>query len=163
MSRESPIGSGIQTIFTIIAAIFLIIFAAIICLFLYFWFVPPKFLVDADEGFKKAKATIDPEPLRAWALAEIKIHYAAKSPEKIRDIEIPKSIRSLYSEPPENFEVETNCVTIFWGGGFFHWMIDVGDTNFSEPYRNDNPEVPYNFEWTNGVYYSREANWKKLQ
>jgi hypothetical protein len=164
MSRESPVGSGIQTILIIIAAVFFIIFTAIICLFLYFWFVPPKYLVDADEGFKKAKATIDPEPLRAWALDELKRRHQTNDFDfpTIPDVEIPKYIKNLYAYPPEQAFVEGDTIDIMWGGGFFHWTFRIGNTNCSEPFLSQNSEYPYNFEWTNGIYYTREAN-RKLQ
>ena len=52
--------------------------------------------------------------------------------------------------------VNTNTITIYWGGGFFTWMIDVGDTNYTET----TGIVENHFttiEWVPGIYYSREA------
>jgi hypothetical protein len=63
---------------------------------------------------------------------------------------------NLYSEPPEMMMVNTNTITIYWGGGFFTWMIDVGDTNYTET----TGIVENHFttiEWVPGIYYSREA------
>jgi hypothetical protein len=79
---------------------------------------------------------------------------------------IPDYIKNFYSIPPEDILVipktsnKEATVLIFWGGGFFHWTLEVGDTNFSLPFNSGNPEYPYNFEWVPGIYYTREANWK---
>jgi hypothetical protein len=108
---------------------------------------------EADEGFKKAKATIDPEKLRAWALEEISKKQSTNT--NPPDSEIPIYIRNLYADPPETFEVDTSTVTIYWGGGFFHWMIDIGDTNYTET----TGVVENHFttvEWVPGIYYTRE-------
>jgi hypothetical protein len=114
----------------------------------------------ADEGFKRAKKTISPEELRSWALQTFKEHSGTNNPE-ISVSEIPGSIRNLCSGGPEDAVISRNGgVVIFWGGGFFHWVIEIENTNFSEPFRSENEEYPYNFEWTNGIYYSREAVWK---
>jgi|ERR1017187_579715 hypothetical protein len=114
-------------------------------------------LKEADEGFKKAKTTIDPEKLRAWALEEIQEHSATNKA-NIPISEIPSYIQELFSDPVEDAGVykysdETN-VQICWGGGFFHWMIDIGPTNYTET-----TGVTNNFttvEWVPGIYYSRE-------
>jgi hypothetical protein len=114
----------------------------------------------ADEGFKRAQRTINPEELRSWALQTFKEHSGTNNPE-IPIAEIPSSIRNLYSGGPEDAVISQNGgVIIFWGGGFFHWVLEIGDTNFSEPFNSGNEEYPYNFKWTNGIYYSREADWK---
>jgi hypothetical protein len=120
---------------------------------LYF-FGSSKAVHEADAGFRKAKETIDPERLRAWALEEIsKKERTNTNPP---DSDIPIYIRNLYiDDPPEAFVVDTNIVTIYWGGGLFHWMIDVGDTNYTE----STGVVENHFttvEWVPGIYYTRE-------
>jgi len=114
-------------------------------------------LTEADGGFKKARETINPEQLRAWALQEIQQHSVTNEA-NIPVSEIPSYIQILFLEPAEDAGVykyadETN-VTICWGGGFFHWMIDIGPTNFTETtgVTNDFTTV----EWVPGIYYSRE-------
>lgn len=114
-------------------------------------------IYQADEGFKRARRTIDPEELRRWALQEIAKH---SSNHEIPASEIPGYIANLYSRRPEEAVRGQSTVAIVWGGGFFHWVIEIGDTNFSRPFVSDNPEYFYNFEWTNGIYYTREARWK---
>ena len=111
----------------------------------------------ADKGFRKIKETINPEQLRAWALEEIQEHSATNEA-NIPISEIPSYIQELFSDPVEDAGVykytdETN-VQICWGGGFFHWMVDIGPTNYTET-----TGVTNNFttvEWVPGIYYSRE-------
>ena len=117
-------------------------------------------IVEADAGFRKATNTIDPETLRTWALQEIQNHSNTNGSVSISTSEIPAPIKNLYSIPPEDAESDGSTVTIYWGGGFFHWVIEIGSTNFSEPFNSGNSDYPYNFEWVKGIYYSREAAWK---
>jgi hypothetical protein len=107
---------------------------------------------EADDGFKKARATIDPEKLRAWALEELsKKRITNTNPP---DSEIPIYIHNLYADPPGDFTVDNDTVTIYWGGGFFHWMIDIGSTNYTESTGATNDYTTV--EWVPGIYYSRE-------
>jgi hypothetical protein len=158
MGKVPPIKTGVpKTIKFFMAAFVITAFFALVIVWLY---TPPKDVVGADAGFKKAKQTIDPEQLRAWALESIKRWPNTNGWHAIPDSEIPNYIRNLYSYPPGDASVAGDRVIIFWGGGFFHWVIEISSTNFSEPFKPDNPEYPYNFEWVKGIYYSREANWK---
>jgi hypothetical protein len=109
-------------------------------------------LKEADDGFKKAKATIDPEKLRAWALEEISKKQSTHT--NPPNSEIPIYIQNLYVDPPEDMVVDENTVTIYWGGGFFHWMLEIGSTNFSETTGATNHFTTV--EWVPGIYYSRE-------
>lgn len=117
-----------------------------------------KPMVDADAGFKRAEQTIDPEALRSWALDNI---HKKASPREITD-SMPKYIQTLYDEPPEA-QLDQDCLILSWGGGFSHWVFYVGDTNQTMPFNSPNHQYPYNFEWRPGIYYTREANWEKLQ
>lgn len=113
----------------------------------------------ADEGFKRAQRTINPEELRNWALQAIKNHSGANNPE-IKRSEIPSYVRNLYPEQPEyavaiSGDWRQPHVAIMWGGGFFAWGIEIGDTNFSESYVSENPERPHYYQWTNGIYFAR--------
>jgi hypothetical protein len=113
----------------------------------------------ADEGFKKAKATIDPEKLRAWALEEISKRNTNTN-FFMSNSEIPANIVNLYSDSPEDVSVNKyndpnqSYVEICWGGGFFHWMIDIGSTNYIETTGATNTYTTV--EWVPGIYYSRE-------
>jgi hypothetical protein len=127
--------------------------------FKYWLSIPPREVVEADAGFKKAEKTINPEQLRAWALDEIQ-KYSVTNGANLPNSEIPDYIQNLYSVPVEDFSVfpktseREGSVTICWGGGFFHWMIDIGPTNDIETTGATN-----NFtivEWVPGIYYSRE-------
>ena len=122
--------------------------------------IPPSDVVQADEGFRKAKATIDPEKLRVWAFEEIAKYkpltndYAGKD---IPNSEIPDYIQNLYPFPAEDATVQIDdnqlYVMITWGEGFFHWKIDVGSTNLINTGFRQSLQ---NVEWVPGIYYSRE-------
>jgi hypothetical protein len=122
---------------------------------------PHGIIRTADAGFRKAKQTINPEDLRAWALESLK-HWSNTNDEisRIPRSEIPTYIRDLYSDPAEavvfqgeNYPVSS--ITILWGGGFFHWAIQIGPTNFV---RQPNPVYPRVFMWVPGIYYTREGD-----
>jgi hypothetical protein len=129
------------------------------------FFGPGMVLFQADEGFKHARKTVNAEELRQWALEEISKH-AGTDESRVPASEIPHFVKSLYSSPPNEVLViparppDPSYVIVAWGGGFFHWLIRIGDTNYSEPYLSGNGEYPYSFEWTNGIYYTREAGWR---
>ena len=130
----------------------------------FIWEVAKK-IYQADEGFKRAQRTIDPEELRKWAFQEIEKRGDTDNPD-IPGSEIPSYIRNLYAGGPEDAKAladgDQSRVVIFWGGGFFHWVMEIGDTNYSKPYVSENSEYPHNYQWTNGIYYSREAGWPLL-
>jgi hypothetical protein len=159
MSQESPNNSGTQIIIRIFAVTIVAIIVAVSSLILWWWFTSPKVVVEADEGFKKAEATIDPEKLRAWALEEIS-KQSTNANVFMSNSEIPTNIANLYSDSPEDVSVKKyddpnqSYVEICWGGGFFHWMIDIGSTNYTETTgaANDYTTV----EWVPGIYYTRE-------
>jgi hypothetical protein len=131
--------------------------------------MPMMIIYQADEGFKKAKRTVDPEKLRVWAIDMVRTtSFTNMCSQDLPRSKIPDFVNSLYSDHPEAVLVNppnserNGTVTIFWGGGFFHWVMDIGETNFSMPHKSENPEYPYNFEWVPGIYYSREAVWPLL-
>jgi len=116
---------------------------------------PPEDVVQANEGFKKAKETINPEELRAWALEEIQ-KYSATNEANIPNSEIPGYIKSLFGGPPEDAGVVKNgdqrFIEFIWGGPIFHWYIDIGSTNFTPPIDSKITTI----KWVSGIYFSRE-------
>src|SRR5258708_5472450 len=113
-----------------------IILIVILCVPVFFvgsfLVMPAETIYKADEGFKKAKKTIDPEQLRSWALEEIKNLSGTNGfSTKIPQSEIPDYIKNFYSIPPEDAWVNPKtseseaCVMIMWGGEFFHWGFDT--------------------------------------
>jgi hypothetical protein len=164
MNQESPTESGASKLKRVLFSSILLLLVVAIAGFagIKYWLsIPPGIVVQADEGFKKGKATIDPEKLRAWALAEIaKLQPTSNGivGKAIPNSEIPVYIQNLYSEPPEDAHVFTGSsksgVTICWGGGFFHWMIDICPTNniITTGATNNFTTI----EWVPGIYYSRE-------
>jgi hypothetical protein len=137
-----------------------------LCLAPFVWFVFEISIgpvVMADSGFKRARKTINPEELRSWAFEAIRKFPATNGFSKeIPGSEIPASIKNLYSIPLQGAWVNpksnerAGCVMIIWGGGFFHWGIDIGPTNFVSPI---NEEYPKAFRLSPGIYYRRESPW----
>src|SRR5450759_1229684 len=132
------------------AVLFLVfVISAVVIGFKYWLSVPPKIVIEADAGFKKAKETINPEELRAWALGAINQRTNLKAIYN----SMPPYVRTLYAEPPD-ISVDESSVSLGWGGGFFHWGIDVGSTNFVI---FTNANIPWTVvEWVPGIYYGRE-------
>ena len=141
-----------------------IVLLAVLCvpilLISNFLMMPSRAIRKADQGFRKAKQTIDAEALRSWALDAIKRWPSTNGSRVIANSEIPENIRMLYSQPPGRVFIRSDAVEIDWGGALFHWGFEIGSTNFFRPFNSGNHECPYNFEWKSGIYYSREANWK---
>jgi hypothetical protein len=160
VNQEPPNNSGAKKIVKIFSAAIIVMIAAVFFLIIWVWITPPKVVVEADAGFKRAKQTIDPEQLRAWALESIKRWPSTNGAHAIPESDIPKYIRNLYSYSPEDATVIGDTVTIFWGGGFFHWVIEVGPTNYVRS-TDDSPSYQ-TIEWTRGIYYSHEGN-RKIQ
>jgi hypothetical protein len=158
MDQQPPNKSGAQIVFKIFETAIIGVAAAVAALLCYWWFVPPKIVAEADAGFKRAKLTINPEELRAWALESIKRWPATNGFQTIPESEVPKYIQNLYSYPPEDATIAGDTVTIFWGGGFFHWVIEVGSTNYVRSM--DKSSGYQTAEWTNGIYYSHEGHRK---
>jgi hypothetical protein len=168
MNPEPPTTSGVSKSKSHLPWITLIVVLCVPVFFVGSFLAAPFVAIyKADEGFKKAKQTIDPEQLRIWALQEMQKHGDTNTPSnipigEIPTSEIPQPIQKLYSYPPENVFVNGDVVAIIWGGGFFGWGIQIGNTNYSEPYKSTNPDWPYNFEWVPGIYYTRETAWPLL-
>ena len=124
---------------------------------------PLMIIHEADAGFRKAKKTIDPERLRSWALDSIKWHSGTNGfSENLPISKIPDYITNLYSIPPEDAWITPKTadheasVGIIWGGGFFHWGLFVGPTNYLM-YPDGNHQIA---EWVSGIYYMHEGGRK---
>jgi len=164
-----------RTWFWIILVVLVIFFTPI--LLLGFFVFHQLSAESADAGFRKAKQTIDPEQLRAWALQEIAKNPTNDGifPPQIPNSRIPSYIQKLYWQSAEDaviYKVAGNTnltlltlnsnsvkedvgytnVTISWGGPFFHWFFKIGPTNYVP--------LPDSYistaEWVPGIYYGRE-------
>jgi hypothetical protein len=137
--------------------IVLLLVAAIIAGISHFelWLsTPPNDSLRAEKGFQKAKDTINPEQLRAWALEEIQRHSAANEV-SIPDSEIPDYIKELFGEPPAAASLGEyhgqKYVYLDWGGPFFDWSIVIGSTNLDPQFSLE--ETPT--KWVSGIYFDR--------
>jgi beta-lactam-binding protein with PASTA domain len=85
MNQEPPNNSGAQIIGKIFTAVIVTIIAAVFVLILWWWFTPPQGVVEADEGFKKAKVKLTQKNCALGRLkkfqkssARIRIHLIQK-------------------------------------------------------------------------------------
>jgi len=115
MNPETPNGSGSRGKLKIFTAVIALVIAAVFIFVLCFLVRPPKIIVDADAGFRIARQTIDPEKLRAWALASIQRWPNTNGMQTMPESEIPQYIKTLYAEPPEIVMVFDDVVDIEWG------------------------------------------------
>jgi len=115
---------------------------------------PAADVIQAEKGFKKAKETINPEQLRAWALKEIQ-KYSVTNEANIPNAEIPSYIKELFGEPPAGASVVEyggqKCVFFSWGGAFFDWSIIIGLTNLAPQFNSEETIT----RWVSGIYFSR--------
>ena len=118
---------------------------------------PPDDVIQADKGFKKAKETINPEQLRAWALEEIQKYSVTNKDGQISipNSDIPSYIKELFGEPPAEASVGEyggeKCVFFSWGGPFFDWSIIIGSTNLAPQFNSEETVT----RWVSGIYFSR--------
>ncbi|HEY3932895.1 MAG TPA: hypothetical protein VGM58_11080 [Verrucomicrobiae bacterium] len=165
MNEVPPINSGIskrtkRIILGIVIAIICIPIVLFLIFFIDFCYIEPsRILHEADAGFRKAKATIDPEQLRLWAFQEIsKYPYQINNPPQIPNSEIPSYLQKLYPNPriPAKAFVEESgnqkYMDVYWGGGLFSWGFEVGQTNFVPPADSYLTRA----KWVSGIYYNRE-------
>ena len=140
----------------------------------------------ADAGFKRAKKTIGPELLRAWAMGEVPKYLQHTNdffPSVIPNSEIPAYLEKLYLEPVEDVTIwrdagDTN-ITINKAGSQQMDQLEItmraAQTNggivevcWGGPFFHWKFEIgPTNFvlppdsfvtavEWVPGIYYTRE-------
>jgi hypothetical protein len=118
---------------------------------------PAEDVIQADKGFKKAKETINPEELRAWALKEIPKCSVTNEDGQIfiPNSDIPSYIKELFGEPPVEASVGEyrgeKYVSFSWGGAFFDWGIAIGSTNLASPFNSEETTT----RWVPGIYFAR--------
>ena len=132
---------------------FLLVGCALTVLFVILYFSPRA---HAHRIFKRVQTTIDPERLRTWAEQEAK--HPERSPLSAEDI--PEGLAKLEAYPPTvNIGSAQNSrdkpfVVLMWGGGFFHWGMFIGSTNYLlEP----NPQAFHDVKWVDGIYFRHEG------
>jgi hypothetical protein len=115
---------------------------------------PPDDVIQADKGFRKAKQTINPEQLRAWALEEIQKRSTTNAA-SIPNSEIPSYIKELFGAPPVEASVGEyqgqKYIWFGWGGPFFDWNIAIGSTNLAPPFNSEETTT----RWVSGIYFGR--------
>jgi hypothetical protein len=109
---------------------------------------------EANDHFKQARTTIDPEKLRAWAFQEL-AKYPATNETDIPGPELPDYVKALTTHPPTGaYVVRANgreCVVFDWSNPNFDWTIMVGRTNLAM-----RSSTQINVEpWVPGIYFTR--------
>ena len=110
----------------------------------------------AHATFNKARATIDPEALRKWAVEQAALHPSGGP---LKKQEILKAVLDLEPQLPD---VTVSSATandnqpyavVIWGGGFFHWGMFVGARNYQLPH---DPAAFQDLQWVSGIYFRHD-------
>jgi len=107
--------------------------------------------------FTKVEQSINPEELRSWA-AELVNKQAFGTKPKVS--ELPSNLLKLSAQPPSVSICSTNArsdqpyLMLIYGGGFYHWGIDIGPTNFV---RANDPAFT-TIKWASGIYFRHEGS-----
>ena len=120
---------------------------------------PPPHVIASEKDFAAAKEKLDPEKVRYWAFEMIALHPPEGSSVDIPTNEIPAEIRIAFERSPGATVTtynELKIVELHFGGGFAHWFIAVGPTNYSVPIVPGNGWVTK--KWVPGIYFMREGN-----
>jgi hypothetical protein len=131
-----------------------IIIAVIAGFFLLFLLGPPIAMHrHAHSFFGSVKRDVDPEELRKWAakLAAItptsRVTNSSELPVPLRDSEFENG---WIREASQN---DSWCMTLIYGGGFFHYGIEIGPTNFLD---SSSPQFTV-IQWVPGIYFRHEG------
>lgn len=111
----------------------------------------------SHQFFSHIESTIDPEELRIWAANLASKHGFETKPAAS---ELPSDFLNLSSQRPRVLICSTNAnndqpyVMLIYGGGFYHWGMDIGPTNFV---RQNDPAFT-TIQWVPGIYFRHEGN-----
>jgi hypothetical protein len=107
-------------------------------------------------GFEKARRTIEPKWIIAWASREVLKYPLTNEPAQVvREIpvnDLPDSLQNLFWFHPTAVRICKYDVTrpanvqVVWGGGFYDWRLIIGQINSSE---NSN----YGY-WTTNLWFT---------
>jgi len=130
------------------------IIIAVIAVVLVFLFGPPIAMHHhAHSFFGSVKRNIDPEELRRWAS---KLAAITPAPPITNLNELPIALRDVEFEDGWVHEASENdawSVTLICGGGFFHYGIEIGPTNFSDSSSAQFAVI----QWVPGIYFRHEG------
>jgi hypothetical protein len=110
----------------------------------------------SHQFFSSVESKINPEELRIWAANLASRHGFGSKPTVS---ELPDDFAELSSQLPSILICSTNVsneqphVMLIYGGGFYHWGIDIGPTNFI---RQNNPAFT-TIQWVPGIYFRHEG------
>jgi hypothetical protein len=139
-----------------IGVLFIISLCVLFAMFIHSW--KPIYVTRTPLFAADVKKAISSEDLQKWAIEMVKqVNAKTNSDVEIQRELVPMPIRELNSQgspfqwatfhPAD--EGKEPYLTLWWGGGFGHWGVDVGSESFRISEDDDN----YVIEWKPGVYF----------
>lgn len=120
------------------------------------WSIDP--VRGAHRFYSSVKRNVNPEELRAWAAG-----LAANAPnQRITSInQLPASLQPLSAGFESGGVAPANSsngwvLTLMYGGGFFHYGMEIGSTNFVDSSDDQLTVIP----WVPGIYFKHEGRRK---
>lgn len=108
-----------------------------------------------EQFSERVKSVVNPDELQAWAtnlIANTPI-TDRKTPVYLKEVDIPKYIRAIYNEYPEDVEVVGSdagtYVVVCYGSGNGHWGLYVGSPTLHQESDANFYVVP----WKPGIYF----------
>ncbi len=115
----------------------------------------PGYVKDTAKFAGRVKSVVNPDELQAWATNLIlKTTITASAPVGVKQADIPKALRELYKYPPDAdvirpAESTTAYVEIWYGSGFGHWGLYIGDSTLVM----SSSQTHYIVPWKPGIYF----------
>lgn len=125
---------------------------------IWYWRAHLTYTGEVSHFEAKVRSQVNPVVLQDWAvkvIAECSTSQVAETSFAIRNL--PGYLQSLDSLSPFGYAFSTTSnrpgfLRIAWGSGFRgHWGLNVGDTNFVDPFGNQSEM------WKPGVYFWRDS------
>jgi hypothetical protein len=110
--------------------------------------------IRSERDFSDAKEKLNPEELRDWAVKMTERYPPTSSIIEIPREEVPLNVRNAFQKPPWAFTSQRGIpvVQLEFGGGFSHWFIAIGPTNFEWATGG----YFQSKKWVPGIYFVRE-------
>ncbi|MBI3876470.1 MAG: hypothetical protein HY300_11060 [Verrucomicrobia bacterium] len=104
--------------------------------------------VSTAEFLERIKSRATPAALQEWATGILRAYPKAAVLDDVPEAAVPRFVREL--DPPiapRVLVVPDSHVMVDWGGGWGHWGLAVGPTN----YKSD-AELLFTIEWAPGIF-----------
>jgi len=138
-----------MTVVAVLAALLALVVAVVAYRTInYFRSIQPLAFKLADKLLAHLQKSVDPNEVQQWAVGMIQTNASGR---RLAINELPDTLKKTQPSIAEliigNSESNSSVVVI-WGGGFGHWGLAAGNTN----YQLNNLAVAYSNKWVDGLY-----------